>query len=67
MPPSSDWVAFVSERGVPAALARTYPSRLQELMGYSVYRGLIGHIDKKSPAQLLNGKGSFQSIWDRGS
>jgi ectoine hydroxylase-related dioxygenase (phytanoyl-CoA dioxygenase family) len=51
--------------GVPAGLARRYPARLQALMGYEPYRGLIGHIDKKSPAQILNGKGGFRSIWDR--
>jgi ectoine hydroxylase-related dioxygenase (phytanoyl-CoA dioxygenase family) len=51
--------------GVPPELARSYPPRLQELMGYGVYRGLIGHIDKASPAQRLNGTGSFTSIWDR--
>ena len=50
--------------GVPADLARTFQPRLQELMGYGVYRGLIGHIDKRSPAQLLNGGGEFTSIWD---
>jgi ectoine hydroxylase-related dioxygenase (phytanoyl-CoA dioxygenase family) len=50
--------------GVPPDVARGFPPRLQELMGYGVYRGLIGHIDKHSPAQLLNGGGDFRSIWD---
>ena len=50
--------------GVPAELARTFAPRLQALMGYGVYKGLIGHIDKQSPAQLLNGGGEFTSIWD---
>lgn len=50
--------------GVPAEIARGYSSRLQQLMGYGVYRGLIGHIDKHAPAQLLNGGGQFKSIWD---
>lgn len=51
--------------GVPPRTARGFSPRLQELIGYGVYRGLIGHIDKQSPAQLLNGKGSFRSIWDQ--
>jgi ectoine hydroxylase-related dioxygenase (phytanoyl-CoA dioxygenase family) len=51
--------------GVPGDVARGFPARLQELMGYGVYRGLIGHIEKRSPAQLLNGGGEFRSIWDR--
>ncbi|HZZ34961.1 MAG TPA: phytanoyl-CoA dioxygenase family protein [Caulobacteraceae bacterium] len=53
--------------GVSAEIARDFAPRLQELMGYGVYRGLIGHIDKQSPAQLLNGGGAFTSIWDAGS
>ena len=51
--------------GLAPALVRTFPKRLQELVGYGVYQGLIGHIDKKSPAQLLNGSGAFESIWNR--
>jgi len=40
--------------GVPRELVRTFPRRLQELVGYGVYNGLIGHIDKKSPRHLLH-------------
>ncbi len=50
--------------GLPAELVKGFPPRLQELVGYGVYQGLIGHIDKHSPAQLLNGGGAFKSIWD---
>jgi ectoine hydroxylase-related dioxygenase (phytanoyl-CoA dioxygenase family) len=50
--------------GLPAELVRGFPPRLQELIGYGVYQGLIGHIDKHSPAQRLNGAGAFKSIWD---
>ncbi|HEX7760144.1 MAG TPA: phytanoyl-CoA dioxygenase family protein [Caulobacteraceae bacterium] len=51
--------------GLPPDLVRTFEPRLQELVGYGVYRGLIGHIDKQSPAQRLMGQGDFRSIWDR--
>jgi ectoine hydroxylase-related dioxygenase (phytanoyl-CoA dioxygenase family) len=51
--------------GLDPSLVKTFPARLQELIGYGVYRGLIGHIEKNSPAQLLNGGGEFRSIWDR--
>jgi ectoine hydroxylase-related dioxygenase (phytanoyl-CoA dioxygenase family) len=51
--------------GLAPELVKTFSPRLQELIGYGVYQGLIGHIDKQSPAQLLNGGGSFQSIWNR--
>ncbi len=50
--------------GLNPETVRGFPPRLQELVGYSVYRGLIGHIDKQSPAQRLNGGGGFKSIWD---
>lgn len=51
--------------GLTPDAVRTFSPRLQELVGYGVYRGLIGHIDKKSPAQLLNSGGAFRSIWDK--
>jgi ectoine hydroxylase-related dioxygenase (phytanoyl-CoA dioxygenase family) len=50
--------------GLDPKLVKGFPPRLQELVGYGVYRGLIGHIDKTSPAQRLNGGGAFKSIWD---
>ena len=50
--------------GLSPDLVRCFSPRLQELIGYGVYRGLIGHIDKQSPAQLLTGEGAFKSIWD---
>jgi ectoine hydroxylase-related dioxygenase (phytanoyl-CoA dioxygenase family) len=50
--------------GLDPRLVKAFPPRLQELVGYGVYRGLIGHIDKTSPAQRLNGGGDFRSIWD---
>jgi len=51
--------------GLAPDLVRTFSPRLQELVGYGVYQGLIGHIDKQSPAQRLTGAGAFRSIWDR--
>ena len=51
--------------GLSPDLVRGFEPRLQELVGYGVYRGLIGHIDKSSPAQRLNGGGGFRSIWDQ--
>jgi ectoine hydroxylase-related dioxygenase (phytanoyl-CoA dioxygenase family) len=51
--------------GISPDAVRTFPPRLQELVGYSVYMGLIGHIDKKSPQQLLAREGSFAGmLWD---
>ncbi len=39
--------------GIPAPLVARMPERLQKLVGYGIYSGLIGHIDKQSPASLL--------------
>jgi ectoine hydroxylase-related dioxygenase (phytanoyl-CoA dioxygenase family) len=50
--------------GLSPSLVKTFPKRLQELVGYGVYQGLIGHIDKKSPVQILNGTDDFKSIWE---
>lgn len=51
--------------GVAPETVRGFSPRLQELVGYGVYRGLIGHIDKDSPAHRLAGGETFRSIWDR--
>jgi hypothetical protein len=44
------------------------PSRLQELVGYGIYNGLIGHIDKRSPADALLGPvgPTDRMVWDEG-
>ena len=39
--------------GIPPELVKQFPRRLQELIGYSVYNGLIGHIDKQHPAKYV--------------
>ena len=41
--------------GVPVAVARGFGRRLRELCGYGVYQGLIGHIDRRSPADVVLG------------
>jgi ectoine hydroxylase-related dioxygenase (phytanoyl-CoA dioxygenase family) len=50
--------------GLKPELVKTFEPRLQELIGYGVYNGLIGHIDKKAPYQLLRSDAGFRSIWD---
>lgn len=41
--------------GVPAATVARFPKRLQEMVGYGLYNGVIGHIDRRHPATLLGG------------
>jgi ectoine hydroxylase-related dioxygenase (phytanoyl-CoA dioxygenase family) len=43
--------------GIPLDVARGFPERLRRLCGFGLYRGLIGHIDKCSPADLLDRSG----------
>jgi ectoine hydroxylase-related dioxygenase (phytanoyl-CoA dioxygenase family) len=50
--------------GIPQELVRRFSPRLQELVGYGIYTGLIGHIDKKSPAELLGRTPEGGMIWD---
>jgi ectoine hydroxylase-related dioxygenase (phytanoyl-CoA dioxygenase family) len=50
--------------GLPIHLVRSFEPRLRELVGYSIYRGLIGHIDKRSPAEALLGGDEGQMLWD---
>jgi ectoine hydroxylase-related dioxygenase (phytanoyl-CoA dioxygenase family) len=51
--------------GLPADLVRTFSPRLQQLVGYGIYNGLMGHIDKQSPATLLGDTPAGGMIWDR--
>lgn len=40
--------------GIPRDVARTFSPRLRELVGYSVYNRVIGHINRKHPGKLLD-------------
>jgi len=51
--------------GIPLDRVRQFEPRLQELAGFGTYRHLIGHIDKRSPAQaVLGSDDGFVSVWD---
>jgi ectoine hydroxylase-related dioxygenase (phytanoyl-CoA dioxygenase family) len=50
--------------GIPAATARGFDERLQQLLGYGVYSGLIGHIDRQDPIGLLRGDARLRMVWD---
>jgi ectoine hydroxylase-related dioxygenase (phytanoyl-CoA dioxygenase family) len=53
--------------GIPREIAQGFSSRLRQLVGYGVYSGLIGHIDKRNPAFLLDPDpqaGDHRMIWD---
>lgn len=51
--------------GLSLDTVRRFPRRLQELVGFGIYRGLIGHIDKQVPANLLLGSDADpRLLWD---
>ncbi|MGD9996329.1 MAG: phytanoyl-CoA dioxygenase family protein [Ilumatobacteraceae bacterium] len=52
--------------GIPLDVVRGFSPELRELCGFGIYRGLIGHIDKQSPAErLLGDDRGCQMVWDR--
>ncbi|MFI5042704.1 MAG: phytanoyl-CoA dioxygenase, partial [Acidimicrobiales bacterium] len=53
--------------GVPMEVIRRLEPRLQGLCGFGVYQGLIGHIDKSSPAKLLLGGDDASMVWEAAS
>jgi ectoine hydroxylase-related dioxygenase (phytanoyl-CoA dioxygenase family) len=53
--------------GIPLEIARGFPKRLQQLVGYGVYRSLIGHIDKHDPIGLLGGDEALRTVWEGGA
>jgi ectoine hydroxylase-related dioxygenase (phytanoyl-CoA dioxygenase family) len=50
--------------GITREVARGFSPRLRELIGYGVYRGLIGHIDKRNPVELLGESGALETVWE---
>jgi ectoine hydroxylase-related dioxygenase (phytanoyl-CoA dioxygenase family) len=51
--------------GIPREIAAGFSERLRQLCGYAVYNGLIGHIDKHNPAEMLgDAPAPNQMVWD---
>jgi ectoine hydroxylase-related dioxygenase (phytanoyl-CoA dioxygenase family) len=50
--------------GLPPDLVRAFPPRLQEMVGWGVYRGLLGQVDGQSPAHALNAGRAFTPLWE---
>jgi ectoine hydroxylase-related dioxygenase (phytanoyl-CoA dioxygenase family) len=43
--------------GIPLEIAKGFSPRLRKLAGFGLYKRLLGHIDKCSPVDLLDGTG----------
>jgi ectoine hydroxylase-related dioxygenase (phytanoyl-CoA dioxygenase family) len=51
--------------GLDLDLVRTFAPRLRELVGFGIYNGLIGHIDKRRPVDVLLGEDHDDGLlWD---
>lgn len=50
--------------GIPRDIAERFPRRLQELCGYSVYKGQFGHIDNHDPIELLGRERGKRMVWE---
>ena len=42
--------------GIPVETAATFSDRLLRLLGYQLYRGVMGHIDGRSPGEVVFGE-----------
>jgi ectoine hydroxylase-related dioxygenase (phytanoyl-CoA dioxygenase family) len=42
--------------GIPPEVAATFSDRLLQLLGYQLYMGVMGHIDGKSPGEVVFGQ-----------
>ena len=51
--------------GIPVQTVSQFEPRLQELCGFGTYRGLIGHIDRQTPSDILFGTGGRSVLWDQ--
>jgi len=51
--------------GTPKEVVAGYPRRLQELIGYSIYRNVMGHVDRRHPLTLLGVDRPPQMVWEQ--
>jgi ectoine hydroxylase-related dioxygenase (phytanoyl-CoA dioxygenase family) len=52
--------------GIPRETAAGFSPRLRQLVGYGIYSGLIGHIDKHDPVEMLgDAPAADPMVWDQ--
>jgi ectoine hydroxylase-related dioxygenase (phytanoyl-CoA dioxygenase family) len=52
--------------GIPREVAAGFAPRLRQLVGYGIYSGLIGHIDKHDPVEMLgDAPADDPMVWDQ--
>jgi len=50
---------------LPREQVTGFPSRLRRLVGYSTYRGLLGHVDQQDPEALLDPDVETDMVWKK--
>lgn len=50
---------------LPRERVAGFEPRLQALVGYGLYRGLLGHVDRRDPATFVDAEAESQMIWGR--
>ncbi len=51
--------------GTPQDVVASYPRRLQELIGYSLYKNVMGHVNREHPLRLLDVDVQANMVWDK--
>ncbi len=51
--------------GTPREIVASYPRKLQELIGYSMYRNVMGHVNREHPLTLLGTDIEPDMVWDK--
>jgi len=57
--PQENWFLLI-----PPAEIATYPERLQVLLGWGMYRKLLGHVDERDPRTILGAELPIDLIYD---
>jgi len=52
--------------GIPREIAETFSDRLLELLGYRLYKGIMGHVDGASPGEVVFGDRLAQTAYADG-
>jgi ectoine hydroxylase-related dioxygenase (phytanoyl-CoA dioxygenase family) len=51
--------------GTAREVVAGYPRKLQELIGYSMYRNVMGHVDRQHPLSLLGEDVAPEMVWEK--
>ena len=50
---------------LPRERVADFEPRLRKLVGYGTYKGLMGHVDQRDPATLIDPDVPTEMVWER--